>query len=141
MEQFLAQDIKEDLRWDFLLDNADSVEEIGYMRRFSSEELLQKKELLSELSLEIKEIEERKHAAMQKFKESLKPLIDEKNEILESIKNGSEYIENEKCVKIFNRDENMAGYYNKLGELVYSRPIMPYESQTTIFSIKTGTDD
>lgn len=36
----------------------------------------------------------------------------------------------------------MAGYYNKLGELVYSRPIMPQEMQRTIFNInrKTGTE-
>ena len=35
-----------------------------------------------------------------------------------------------------------AGFYNKLGELVYSRPIMPQEMQKTVFSInrKTGTE-
>ena len=38
--------------------------------------------------------------------------------------------------------KKMAGYYNKLGELVYSRPIMPQEMQKTIFNInrKTGTE-
>ena len=52
-------------------------------------------------------------------------------------------MENEECVKILCHDEKMAGYYNKLGELVYSRPIMPQEMQKTIFSItrKTGTEN
>lgn len=46
-----------------------------------------------------------------------------------------------KSVKILYHEEKMAGYYNKLGELVYSRPIMPQEMQRTIFNInrKTGT--
>ena len=65
-----------------------------------------------------------------------------KQELLENIKKGSEYVENEECVKILYHEEKMAGYYNKLGELVYSRPIMPQEMQRTIFNInrKTGTE-
>lgn len=47
-----------------------------------------------------------------------------------------------KCAKILYHEEKMAGFYNRLGELVYSRPIMPQEMQKTVFSInrKTGTE-
>lgn len=143
MDKFLGQEISEERRWDFLVDNADAVEQIGYMHRFSPEELAQKKESLAEVSIQINDIEDEKKEAMNDFKERLKPLNDEKLELLENIKKGSEYIENEECVKILYHEEKMAGYYNKLGELVYSRPIMPQEMQKTIFSIskKTGTDD
>jgi hypothetical protein len=35
----------------------------------------------------------------------------------------------------------MVGYYNKIGELVYSRPIMPQEMQQNLFiNRKTGTE-
>lgn len=34
MEKFLGQDIPENERWQFLQDNADAVEEIGYTHRF-----------------------------------------------------------------------------------------------------------
>lgn len=143
MDKFLGQEISEENRWQFLVDNADAVEQIGYMHRFTPEELAQKKESLAEVSIQINDIEDEKKEAMNEFKKRLKPLNDEKLELLESIKKGSEYIENEECVKIIYYDEKMAGYYNKLGELVYSRPIMPQEMQKTIFSInqKTGTND
>ena len=76
------------------------------------------------------------------FKERLKPLNEEKQELLDHIKRGSEFVENEECAKILYHEEKMAGFYNKLGELVYSRPIMPQEMQKTVFSInrKTGTE-
>lgn len=79
---------------------------------------------------------------MDGYKEQLKPLNEEKQKLLENIKKGSEYVENEECVKILYHEEKMAGYYNKFGELVYSRPIMPQEMQRTIFNInrKTGTE-
>lgn len=143
MEKFLGQDISESNRWQFLQDNADAVESIGYTHRFTPEELAQKKESLAETSISINDIESEKKEVMAEFKDRLKPLNEEKQKLLENIKKGSEYVENEECVKILYHDEKMAGYYNKLGELVYSRPIMPQEMQKSIFSInrKTGTDD
>ena len=44
MDKFLGQDIPEQERWQFLQDNADAVEKIGYTHRFTPEELAQKKE-------------------------------------------------------------------------------------------------
>lgn len=143
MDKFLGQDIPEEERWQFLKDNADSVEEIGYTHRFTPDELAQKKESLAEASIRINDIEVEKKEAMEAFKQELKPLNEAKQKLLENIKKGSEYVEDEECVKILYHDEKMTGYYNKLGELVYSRPIMPQEMQKTVFSInrKTGTND
>lgn len=143
MDKFLGQDIPEKDRWQFLQDNADSVEKIGYTHRFTPEELAQKRESLAETSIKINDIEIEKKEAMESFKADLKPLNEQKQELLDNIKKGSEYRENEECVKILDHEERMAGYYNRLGELVYSRPIMPQEMQKTIFNInrKTGTND
>ena len=143
MDKFLGQDIPEKDRWQFLQDNADSVEKIGYTHRFTPEELAQKRESLAETSIKINDIEIEKKEVMESFKADLKLLNEQKKELLDNIKKGSEYRENEECVKILDHEERMAGYYNKLGELVYSRPIMPQEMQKTIFNInrKTGTND
>ena len=142
MDKFLGQDVSEENRWTFLKDNADAVESINYTRRFDSHELAQKKESRAEVSIEINDIETEKKEAMETFKERLKPLTDDKAELLESIKSGTEYVTNEECVKIIFHEEKMVGYYNKLGELVSSRPVMAQEMQKTIFSItrKNGTD-
>lgn len=143
MDKFLGQEIPEQERWKFLQDNADAVEKIGYTHRFTPEELAQKKETLAEVSITINDVEMEKKQAMEDFKERLKPLTEAKHELLDHIKRGSKFVENEECVKILYHEEKMAGYYNRLGELVYSRPIMPQEMQKTIFNInrKTGTDD
>lgn len=142
MDKFLGQDMPETDRWQFLKDNADAVEEIGYTHRFTPDELSQKKESLAETSIQINDIETEKKEVMEDFKQQLKPLNETKQTLLENIKKDSEYVENEECVKILYHNEKMAGYYNKLGELVYSRPIMPQEMQKTVFSInrKTGTE-
>lgn len=142
MERFLGQEVAEEERWKFLQDNADSVESIGYTHRFSPEELAQKKEQLAEVSIQISDIEEEKKEAMEDFKERLKEPNEEKKSLLENIKKGSEFRSDEECVKILYHEEKMAGFYNKLGELVYSRPIMPQEMQRTIFlNSKTGTEN
>lgn len=53
MDKFLGQEIPEKDRWQFLQDNADAVEEIGYTHRFTPDELAQKKESLAETSIQI----------------------------------------------------------------------------------------
>jgi len=142
MDNFLGQEVQEKDRWQFLQDNADAIEEIGYTHRFTPDELAQKKESLAETSISINDIEIEKKDVMDEYKEQLKPLNVIKQTLLENIKKGSEYVEDQECAKILYHEEKMVGYYNKLGELVYSRPIMPQEMQKTIFNInhKTGTE-
>ena len=141
MDRFLGQSIPEDQRPQFLSDNCDAMEDIGYTRRFSPDELAQKKEELANASIELAEIEQEKKDAMAEFKERMKPFDEDRKRLLEELKNKSEYV-NETCYKFIDHDERMVGYYNKLGELVSSRPIMPQEMQKTTFSINrnTGTE-
>ena len=142
MDKFLGQDVPESERWQFLKDNADALEKIDYTHRYTPEELAQKKETLAEISININDIENEKKEVMKDYKERLKPMKEEQKELLDRIKKGAELVEDEECVKIIYHDEKMVGYYNKLGELVYSRPIMPQEMPSTLFSItrKPGTD-
>lgn len=64
MDKFLGQEIPEKERWQFLQDNADAVEEIGYTHRFTPDELAQKKESLAETSIKINDIEIEKKDAL-----------------------------------------------------------------------------
>jgi len=143
MDKFLGQDQPEEKRWAFLQDNADAIEEVGYTHRFTPDELAQKKEQLVKTSIKINDIEVEKKEKIDEYKEQLKPLNEDKQILLDNIKKGSEFRDNEECAKILYHEEKMVGYYNKLGELVYSRPIMPQEMQKTMFSInrKTGTNE
>ena len=88
------------------------------------------------------EIEEEKKDAMQQFKDRIKPKATEKAKLLGDLKRKSEFV-NDDCYKFIDHENRTVGFYNKLGELVSSRPIMPQEMQKTVFSInrKTGTED
>jgi hypothetical protein len=69
----------------------------------------------------------------------MKPLKEQNRTLLTNIKNKAQFV-TEKCFIII--EGNEAGYYNADGILVYQRPLLPGESQKTIFSvIKNGTNN
>lgn len=141
MEKMIFQEYSESQREQMLADNADRVEEVGYMKPFSTEELDTMKDDLSKVVININEVEEEKKAVNQDFKLRLKPLAEDKQKLLNNIKNKSEYV-TEDCFKMIDHEEEMVGYYNSLGMLIEARPIRQEERQRTIFNIlRTGTNE
>lgn len=129
-------------RVSFLKDNCDSVEEKGYMKSYTPEQIQAMKEQLAETSIKINDIETEKKEVVKEFKARVDPLIDERKELLKGIKEKAEYTK-EICYKFVDTDEKMVGFYNADGDLIESRPASPDELQGTIFQInrKTGTND
>jgi len=125
-----------------LLDaNCDAIESLGYTRRFTPEELNDRKDELAETSISISEIEEEKRSVDVSFKARRKPLDERKTELLSALKNKSEFV-TEDCYKFIDYDERWVGFYNSEGELIFDRPIKPQEMQKTIFSeMRTGTNN
>ena len=112
--------------------NCDAVEELGYTRRFTPDELNERKEQLADPSITISEIEAEKKLAADDFKLRLKPLKSQKATLIEQLKTQTEYV-NERCYKFIYHDEKLAGFYNSDGELVYTRALQAQEMQKTIF--------
>ena len=111
------------------------------MRRFTPEEIQEKKNLLAEKSIVINDISTEAKETSKGFKEQLKPLIEEKSAVLKDLKTKSEFV-NEECFKFIDHTEGMVGFYNGEGVLVESRQIRPEESQLTIFrELKNGTSN
>ncbi len=99
MERELGKDLEQGKkRVAFLMDNCDAVEEKGYMKPFTPEELARMKESLSETDIEINDIEEEKTAAMKDFKARLEPLTTERKKTLEGLKKKAEFV-TERCFK------------------------------------------
>lgn len=126
----------------FLKDNCDKVEEKGYMKPYSPEELQGHKESLANLSIEISEVEEEKKLQDAYFKGQLKPLKEQRQQMVSNIKSKAEYVK-EVCFKFVDQDEKETGFYNSEGDLIECRPATADELQPTIFSMarKTGTDN
>lgn len=142
MERTLGKDYPEEMRVAFLKDNCDIVEEKGYMKRLSVEEMQDNKNSLSEIAIEINDIEEEKKEAVKKYKLLLEPLKGQRKEVLSNLKQKAVY-RKENCFKFIDQEERMVGYYNAEGDLIEARPANQEELQGTIFQInrKTGTNN
>lgn len=148
MDKHLGKDIANLVaRESFLKDNCDKVEEKGYMKPYTPEELQQRKEELANASIEIAEIEQEAKEAAAHYKGKLKPLKETRARMVSDIKSKSEYVK-EFCYKFVDQEARETGYYNKEGDLIESRPATADELQTTLFGVirnqesqKTGTDN
>ena len=129
-----------DERKAFLHDNCEAAEQLGYMKRFSPDQITQMKNELSEISIEINDIEEEKKEVLQSFKARLDPLNEIRKELLGSIKMNAVYVK-ETCYKFIDYENRKVEYYNQEGDMVSERPILPQEMQKTILHFKTGTDN
>lgn len=135
MEKELGKDIADPAkRAAFLKDNCDNVEEKGYMKRFSPEELAEMKDSLSEVAISINDIEEERREVAKEFKEQLKPVKEEKKRLLVGLKNKAEFVR-ENCFKFVNTETREVGYYNEAGDLIDSRSAAADELQANIFQI------
>lgn len=121
-------------RIEYLRDNADGIEEKGYMKPFTPDQMAIKKEDLANVSIKIAEIDEDKKAANDEFKRIQKPLLDQKNVLLMEIKNKAEYIR-EEVFKFVDTDSRTVAFYNQEGDLIESRPAFGNELQGTILQM------
>ena len=148
MDKHLGKDIENLVaREAFLKDNCDKVEEKGYMKPYTPEELQQRKEELANASIEIAEIEQEAKEAAAHYKGKLKPLKKTRARMVGDIKSKSEYVK-ELCYKFVDQEARETGYYNREGDLIESRPATADEMQPTLFAVrgfnqadKTGTND
>lgn len=109
MQRELGKDIEaSEKRIAFLMDNCDAVEEKGYMKPYSPEELQGHKESLANLSIEISEVEEEKKLQDAYFEGQLKPLKEQRQQMVSNIKSKAEYVK-EVCFKFVNQDEKGNG--------------------------------
>ncbi len=135
MEKELFKDIKDSKkRLSLLIDNCDKVEEKGYMKRYTPEELAEMKDGLSEVAIAINDIEEERREIAKEFKEQLKPAKEEKKRLLAGLKNKAEYVR-ENCYKFVNTETREVGYYNEEGDLIDVRSAGADELQGNIFQI------
>lgn len=144
MEKFIGQEYTNPQeREQFLRDNADSIENMGYSKPIPSEQIEKLKETLADASIKKLEQEEAKKAAVQMYNEEIKGYKLTIKDAADKLKSKSTYVK-EPCYKLVDQQTRQVGYYNKEGMLVYQRAARHDELQPNIFKLnppKTGTDD
>jgi predicted transcriptional regulator len=140
MQQKLADHLPLGERGEYLQANCDDVEKMSYMKQFTAEQITEMKNRLSDLSIKLNDIEEEKKELVKNLTDIDKPIKTENKELLTNIKHKAVLV-NEDCFKFIDHATNTVAYYNVIGDLVSSRPLLPSERQKSLFTIKSGTND
>lgn len=140
MDKVLGQEYEGKDRVNFLRDNCDAVEDLGYTKQLPTDEIESLKDHLVENNIQLRDVRADKKVANKQFNDQIKQLEDDNDEITGKLKNRSEYV-NEPCFKFVDTDTREVGFYNNEGVLVYQRPARPEELQKTVFQMqRTGTE-
>lgn len=132
MDRFLGQEINDPReREQFLRDNAEGVEDLGYTKPIPSQALEDLKARLVDNNIQLRDVRADKRAANKEYNALIKQLEEEGDEVTGKLKSRSEYV-TEPCYKFI--EDGEAGYYNSEGVLVFSRPARPEERQPRIFT-------
>lgn len=141
IEKELGKDYSLEEREEFLSNTCDGTEEVSYSRVFTPEELAKQRELLTDASIKLADIDEKKKTAMDQFKEQAKPFAEQRTKAINALRTKSETV-TEKCYKFFDEETKMVGFYNKEGHLINSRPAFQNEMQKTVFAdMREGTNN
>jgi len=125
-------------REEFLKNNAEAPEELLYAKMFSEEELALMKDSLAAVDMEIDFVEEEKKAVTAEYTASIKLSKKERKGLLRNIRTKSVEV-NEVCYKFLDEEARSVKYYNKIGDMVFTRPMKPEEYQRSIFPLLKDT--
>ncbi|MFK2681085.1 hypothetical protein ACIXT9_02175 [Bacteroides fragilis] len=142
MDNVLGQEYPQGIeRVNYLRDNCDAVEELGYSKAIPADKMEELKDKLVDNNIQLRDVRADKRAANKQFNEQIKQLEDGNEEVTKSLKEKSEFVY-ENCFKFVEDKTRTVAYYNELGILVYSRPARPEELQGTIQMQlrRTGTE-
>lgn len=141
MDKVLGQEYEGKARIDFLRDNCDAVEDLGYTKQLPNEEIEALKDRLVENNIQLRDVRADKKAANKEFNDQIKQLEESNDEVTGKLKAKSEFV-TEACFKFVDTETREVGYYNREGLLVYCRPGRPEEMQKSLFSpvLRTGTE-
>ena len=141
MDKVLGQEYEGKARIDFLRDNCDAVEDLGYTKQVPNEEIEALKDRLVENNIQLRDVRADKKAANKEFNDQIKQLEESNDEVTGKLKAKSEFV-TEACFKFVDTETREVGYYNREGLLVYCRPGRPEEMQKSMFSpvLRTGTE-
>lgn len=120
-------------RKEFLENNATTISEGQYFRKFDEEDLNQSREDYTSKSIELKRLEDEFKQVKDDYKRKIKALSIQQAEIMTGIMQSGEWLDG----KQYGFDDQVRGvmeYYDEQGQFINSRRLMPNERQLTIHS-------
>lgn len=131
MEKLMFQDRSPKDREQLLRDNATKVESRTYLRSLDPAQVIELQNSFSQKAIELSAADDELKMHRENYKATAKPLKVEMAQLIQGIRTGSEEI-TEDVFLLADMEDQMMCYFNKLGELIYSRPLMQSEKQYSI---------
>lgn len=141
MDKQILQTENAENRKQILKDTCLKTEEFTYSKHYTDEELVLKKDELSQLDIKLDRIELEKKEVIADFNARIKALKEERQKTLDGVRTGAEEV-TEIVYLLDDQEERRIGYYNSNGQRVYERPMLKEERQLRIVDkeILTGTN-
>lgn len=127
-------------RAELLRNNCVRSEELTYARPLAPEELIVKKDALSQQDIKLDTLEEQKKEAMADYKTKIDEVKKDRKELLKCVRTGSEEV-SEVVFLVEDLAESKMGYYNDRGQLIHERPLLAEERQLRLMPSVTGTNN
>lgn len=118
----------------------DSYNEEEHQKKFTPEQKKRFKDELADISIELRAKENELKEIVKVHKAEMKPLVSEKNEILENLENGSVWT-TETLYRIAVPEKGIVGVYDQTGTLQRIEKFKRGLQTTMKLVSKTGTDD
>ena len=126
-KQFMP-DVSRTERLALLRENADKIEQRDYYKPLTPDEIAERKSELTENSIQLADIAERKKDAMDAFKEQQKPLVEKNKLLMQEVRFKQAKVSGE-LFHMANHESGMMETFDESGELIETRRLKPEERQ------------
>ena len=127
-------------REEILRNSCDQILERSYTRKFDQAEINERRAELSNVLIQINDLDMELAEIKAEYKGKIKPLQERISKLRDELKVGGDWIKGD-CFKFVDEEEGMVGIYSPEGYLLEQRPMTQDERQRNVFcALRTGTE-
>lgn len=132
MPKAIYKDMTPEERLAKIKETADQVVDYNYKRPYSYEEVTEIRKKISDLCVQISDLERELASVKAQYKAEITPLEASREGLIGDLRSGGDYVD-EDCYVFMDFNIGKAGLYNGEGILLSEKDITPEMSQSTIF--------
>lgn len=140
MKDIMLADTPVEQREEILKNSCDQILERSYTRKFDQAEINERRAELSNVLIQINDLDMELAEIKAEYKGKIKPLQERISKLRDELKVGGDWIKGD-CFKFVDEDEGMVGIYSPEGYLLEQRPMTQDERQRNVFrALRNGTE-
>ena len=140
MKDIMLADTPVEQREEILRNSCDQILERSYTRKFDQAEINERRAELSNVLIQINDLDMELAEIRAEYKGKIKPLQERISKLRGELKVGGDWLKGD-CFKFVDEEEGMVGIYSPEGYLLEQRPMTQDERQRNVFrALRTGTE-